>query len=69
MLKTFFGGLKWERHRHQMGLAAGVEGKKGRRRRRMKEKEEPERERSQSVKSYSGVSQKFFPPNRLYCVN
>lgn len=31
----------------------------------MKEKEEPERERSQSVKSYSGVSQKFFPPNRL----
>lgn len=43
-----------------MGLTAGVEGKKGRRRRRMKEKEEPERERTQSVKSYSGVSQKFF---------
>lgn len=51
-----------------MGLAAGVEGKKGRGR-RMKKKEEPERERTQSVKSYSGVSQKFFPPNRLYCVN
>lgn len=50
-----------------MGLTAGVEGKKGRRRRRMKEKEEPERERTQSVKSYSGVSQKFLPPNRLLC--
>lgn len=26
MLKTFFSGLEWERHCHQMGLAAGVEG-------------------------------------------
>lgn len=25
MLKTFFSGLEWDRHRHQMGLAAGVE--------------------------------------------
>ncbi len=26
MLKTFFSGLEGERHCHQMGLAAGVEG-------------------------------------------
>lgn len=26
MLKTFFSGMEWERHCHQMGLAAGVEG-------------------------------------------
>lgn len=30
MPKTFFSGLEWERHCHQMGLAAGVEGEEGR---------------------------------------
>lgn len=74
MLKTFFSGLEWDRHRHQMGLAAGVErggGGGG--------EEEPEREREaaretwlkgkQSVKELQLSSSRGLSPNRLYCDN
>ena len=55
MLKTFFSGLEWERHCHQMGLAAGVVGEE----KEEEEEEEEERQRVRSCQCWSRVRHKL----------
>lgn len=63
MLKTFFSGLEWERHRIQMGLAAGMEGEEeeegDRKRQREKERHKVAKKKSVSEKSHSRARHKL----------
>lgn len=68
MPKTFFPGLEWKRHCHQMGLAAGVEGRREGKGRARGEKGR-QRVKSWLRESRNGLRHKLSNPHRPYCVN